>query len=401
MKILLVVPNLPFRPLGGGTVRTYYLTKEWSQRHQVHLVAPAFGHVGPEKISQYEQELQAHIHPVPLQPFIGWKHSTAYFHRILKGAPPFLHYPELVLYLEALAKIYTFEVIFVEGSGFGGSLYFKPFLLQSPRPRFILTFLDVLWNWWKREFVHAPRLSSLVRWLMYRVWEPRFVRDADCCVFMSSIDKEIVERAVQPKQAVVGPVGIDVQRFPVTPVPKTKILLFVGSFRHQPNLRAANWLLRDIYPRLRNRIPEATLKLVGLTPPSDLFDLAHAVGAEVHADVPDLAPFYQDARVVVVPIQTGGGVRVKILEACAASRPIVTTTIGAEGLPLVPDEHAIFADSAEQFVAALVKILNDDQIAQSLATNGRLLVEEHFTWSTIAGRIERVFTDRTYAKRDG
>ncbi|MBE2238304.1 MAG: glycosyltransferase [Caldilineaceae bacterium] len=392
MKLLFIAPNLPFRPLGGGSVRTYYFTKEWAQRHQIYLVAPVFTPVQAAQVFQYEQELNIYLLPVMVQPLTGWKHTTAYVHRILKGFPPFLHYPELVQYLETLAETYTFDVVYVEGSGFGGSIYFKPFLLQSPPPKFVLAFLDILWHWWKREFFHSPRLSSLVRWLVYRIWEPQFVRDADCCIFMSPIDKRIVEQVVQPKQAVIAPVGVDADLFPVTPVPKTKTMLFVGSFRHQPNLNAAYWLLRDIYPRLRQRIPTSSLVLVGLTPPPDLVSFAASVGVQVYADAPDLLPFYQESRLVVAPIQTGGGVRVKILEACAASRPIVTTTIGAEGLPIVPDEHALFADSTEQFVEAISKVMNDDRLAQSIATKGRLLVEEQFTWAIIAHRIEQTFT---------
>lgn len=391
MKLLFIVPNLPFRPLSGGSVRIYYLTREWSQRHQVHLVAPVFNPVDPELITQYEQELNAQFHPVLVQPLTGWKHKTAYLQRTLIGAPPVLHYPQLVHYLARLTKTHSFDVVHVEGSGFGGSIYFKPFLQQSPRPRFVLTFLDVLWHWWKREFSYSPQLSSLARWLVYRIWEPRFVQDADCCVFMSAIDKEIVEEVVQPKQTIIAPVGIDMGAFQPSPVPNTKSLIFVGSFRHQPNLHAAYWLLRDIYPRLLERIPDVKLKLIGLTPPSELKSLAEAVSAEVHADVPEVKPYYQEARAVLVPIQTGGGIRVKILEACAASRPIVTTTIGAEGLPVLPNKHALFADETEEFVEALVKVIENDEIAQTLATNGRRLVEEQFTWSTIAKQIEQAF----------
>jgi glycosyltransferase involved in cell wall biosynthesis len=119
--------------------------------------------------------------------------------------------------------------------------------------------------------------------------------------------------------------------------------------------------------------------------------LTRDAGMTLVANPVDVRPYYDRARAVVVPIRSGGGIRVKILEALAARRPLVTTSIGAEGLPLTPGEHALFADDAEELAEALARVLSDHLLAERLAANGRSLVEREFRWELLASKQERAF----------
>jgi glycosyltransferase involved in cell wall biosynthesis len=391
VEVLIIGANVPFHPLTGGTASSYHFAREWGRRHQVTLVAPVFGAIDAGKLTRCAEELGVTLHAVPVHSGTRLRRLLDYAARLVRGAPTIRFYPELAAFVRQLVAANRFDVVDIEGTGFGGGLYLSAFDGLSARPRMILTFYDIMWHWWKRDFLLSANPVSLVRWLTYRVWEPRFVRQVDCCVFMSAVDAAIVGRVSLPKASLVVPVGFDVARFAVTPVPDTREVLFVGSFLHSPNRRAAIWLIADIWPALRRRVPDARLTVVGMNPPHELVALAAAAGVELVANAPDLQPYYARARAVIAPIQTGGGIRVKIVEACAAARPIVTTHIGAEGLPIVPDEHALFAEGTEGLATALARVLTDEALAQRLADNGRALVEQEFSWELLAKRKESAF----------
>jgi glycosyltransferase involved in cell wall biosynthesis len=142
---------------------------------------------------------------------------------------------------------------------------------------------------------------------------------------------------------------------------------------------------------LKEQEADAGMTLVGLDPPPELCKMAQSAGVSVAGNVYDIKPYYERSEVVVVPVQIGGGIRIKILEAGAARRPVVTTRIGAEGLPIVPGTHSIVADSAEDIVAGIRQLFHDHLLAQQLATNLHDLVKREFDWDNLAKQKESAF----------
>jgi glycosyltransferase involved in cell wall biosynthesis len=391
MNVLIIAPHIPRKPLSGGSVGIYHFAKRWSRTHRVTIVAPVFSNIDNAFIASSAEDMGVELCPVPVQIESNTTRLINYLLRAIQGQPVVLYYPEITVFLHKLIESRRFDVVDIEGTGFGGTLYLQAFHKLSPSTRVILTFYDVMWNWWKREFLKSGNPLSFIRWLTYRFYETRFMRQADCCVFMSADDRVIAERIVKPKKALVVPHGIETGHFPQTPVPKTKEVLFVGSFHHKPNIRAAYWLLNDIWPRLKEHEAGSGMTLVGLDPPPELCNMAQSAGIKVAGSVHDITPYYERSEVVVVPIQTGGGIRIKILEAGAAQRPVVTTRIGAEGLPIVPGMHAIIADSADDIVAGIRRLFHDRPLAQQLATNLHDLVEREFDWDKLAKQKESAF----------
>lgn len=389
MNILMIAGRIPHHPLDGGAMRIYHMAQQWSTHHRLTLVAPQFKPIEPEALAQCAQEMGVELHAVPVQIAPRWRRAAIYVSQALRGGPTIDYYPEVTALLRNLARIHTFDVIELEGSGAG--LYLPALADISPRPRTILVLYDVMWNWWKREFISSPRLISLARWLTYRTWEPRLVQQVDCCVFMSDTDATVVTTVVKPKHALIVPNGIEVHSFARSPLPDTPEVLFIGSLTHLPNQQAVKWLVNEIWPALKRRLPTARLTVVGRDPPADLVTLARSAGVTLEGNVPSVRPYYERSRAVVVPIRTGGGIRVKILEALAAARPVVTTQVGAEGLPLVPGEHALFADDPEELAEALTRLLTDRPLAERLAANGRALVEREFNWEALARKQESTF----------
>jgi glycosyltransferase involved in cell wall biosynthesis len=226
-----------------------------------------------------------------------------------------------------------------------------------------------------RDIAHARRV------------ERRLLDELDVVVVVSEDDARLLT-AGRPAHAriVIAPNGVDVEHYRPAPLPPEPSIVMTGSFVYGPNVDGARWLCEEVLPRVRAAVPEATVALVGREPRPEVAALAEAEGVSLHADVPDMAPFLHAARVAVVPLRIGTGTRLKALEAMAAGRPLVGTSVGLEGLGIVDGVQARVADDADAFAAAVVRVLQDDGHAEALVAAGRAHVEEHFRWSAIADR---------------
>ena len=171
----------------------------------------------------------------------------------------------------------------------------------------------------------------------------------------------------------------------LTPRPEREgppTLLFTGTMSHPPNAEGIGWFVRRVLPK----VPDARLLVVGRDPPERVRRLA-GERVDVTGAVPDIAPYFERATVVVVPLLSGGGTRLKILEALAAGRAVVSTTIGAEGLDVVHERDILLADGVDELAAAPNRLLGDPELRRTLATEGRRLVEERYDWRAIGDRL--------------
>ena len=165
-------------------------------------------------------------------------------------------------------------------------------------------------------------------------------------------------------------------------------VVFVGSFAHAPNLEAALRLAREIHPRVRSRLPDAELTLVGADPPPDLAGLP---GVVVTGRVPDAAAFVNAAAVVAAPLESGAGVRIKVLDALARGKPLVATTRAVEGLELVDGEHALVRDDDVAFADALVALLDDPAARGRLGAAGRAWAQSNLSWDGVLDRYDLLY----------
>lgn len=186
------------------------------------------------------------------------------------------------------------------------------------------------------------------------------------------------------------PNGADVERIaPRSSLPAEPSLLFVGSMDYGANIDAVEHLVDDVLPRLGRR--DATLTLVGSNPRPSLHRAAQRspVAVDVAGYVPDTAPYFERSRVFVVPLRFGGGTRLKILEALARGLPVVTTSIGCEGLDLRHERELIVADTPAEFAAWIDRLLEDDDLCLALAHRGREAVEQRYDWKQIGAAFAR------------
>jgi glycosyltransferase involved in cell wall biosynthesis len=204
----------------------------------------------------------------------------------------------------------------------------------------------------------------------------------------SEDDAAEIERRWEVPSAVV-PNGADVERLAsisdegITP----GRLLFAGTMSYQPNADAARWLGEEIFPAVRERRPDATLSIVGRDPPASVRALASKPGVDVPGRVADLEPWLAGAEVVLAPMLSGSGTKLKVIEAMAAGRPVVATAIGAEGIEATDDELRV-ADGADRFADAVVELLDDPARARRIGAAARALAAARYSWDASASAMD-------------
>ena len=239
----------------------------------------------------------------------------------------------------------------------------------------------------RRTATHADRV--LLRHYARRQWpamrheERRCGEAVDLVLATSARDRHVFERELGLRRVAVVPNGIDLAEFtPSAREAEPDTILFSGLMSYFPNQQAVRWFLRDVFPAVRRHRPGARLVVAGAEPPRWLTALAGPT-IDVTGFVADIRPFVARAAVVVAPLLIGGGTRVKILEALAMARPVVSTSLGAEGLDLPHGTAALLADDAAAFADAVLAVLDDPRLAARLGANGRQHVAQHFDWERI------------------
>jgi glycosyltransferase involved in cell wall biosynthesis len=265
-----------------------------------------------------------------------------------------------------------------------------PWDVQVPKVLFAHNVEAQVW-----ERYHRITPNPLWRWVSWREYqamakaERRYISKADHLLTVSELDRKFFSRYFDPSRITVIPTGVDTDYFrPLPGDERPNHLVFTGSLDWLPNDDGASYLLKNVLPRIRSEIPEATLCIAGRNPSSDLRALGRRYGVEVIGWVEDIRSCVREAAVYVVPLRVGGGTRLKIFEAMAMGKPIVSTTIGAEGLPVTDGENIILQDDSSEFAAAVVRLLRDPVARGRIGRAARKTVEESFTWKASADEFD-------------
>jgi len=247
---------------------------------------------------------------------------------------------------------------------------------------------------WKR---HAAHGNLLRRWFftlqaerMAR-FEGNLCRKAKRVIAVSETDALDLQSMFQLGPVAWVPTGVDLAYFTRAPeAPKVDSdLVFVGSMDWMANQDGVAWFLDQVLPLIRRKHPQCTVSIVGRNPSSALLRRAGRDSRiTVTGTVPDVRPYLWGARISIVPLRIGSGTRLKIFEAMAAKVPVVSTTIGAEGLPLTNGEHAWIADTAEDFARRCVELLEDGAERERLSDAAWKLVSERFSWESVTSGFE-------------
>jgi glycosyltransferase involved in cell wall biosynthesis len=243
----------------------------------------------------------------------------------------------------------------------------------------------------------SPWRRALVGWQARKVAraEMEVYRSFDSCVAVSETDKEAVAHVAPRLRVAVVPNGVDLEYFAPTPDAPVDpdMILFTGALDWLPNVDALDFVARDILPRIRRHLPAATLSVVGRHAPAALLRRFAHDGVTIASTVPDVRPYMERAALYLVPLRIGGGTRLKILEAWAMGKAVLSTTLGAEGLPAVDGRNIVIADTPDQIAGRAVGLLRDPAARRALGCAGQATVRGGFDWPVIAQRLLRIYQE--------
>jgi len=188
--------------------------------------------------------------------------------------------------------------------------------------------------------------------------------------------------------------GVDVTSFQTArAAAANESLIFVGQMSYQPNIEGALYFVRSVWPAVRKRFPSLRLRIVGANPAPAVRALASEPNVEVTGTVPDVRPYYADALAAIVPLLTGAGTRLKILEAMAANVPVISTPIGAEGLEVEDGKQILLASTPDEWLASLAELYGHAERTAELTRSARSLVEQRYDWQVIGAMLSEHYRD--------
>ena len=394
LKIVFLSPYALFPPRHGGAARMYNIVKRLAARHSVRL----YCYVDTEE----EQREMADLEKIGLHVTTVIRRPPQRRFDSLGSIPLSVGDFNIPLMREALRSpaVAAADVFHVEYT------QMAQFIRPSCHVLSVLAEVDVTFlSLSRRISQHAwlvPRLSSWFDWLRMFNYELDVCRKTDLVLAVSQDEADLLQSYLpgHPISA-EAPTGVDVSHFQLRDQGSIRpfSVLFVGYFRHPPNVDAVLQLGQSIFPRLKERHPEATLTIVGGHPTPDVLALGADPSIQVLGYVDDVRDFYRTHAVLAAPIRSGAGTRVKILEAMAAGVPVVSTTIGAEGIQCRSGVDILIADEPQAFVRQLSAVLTSATHAQDIALAARQLVSSNYDWDAIVENLERLYRLNLQKKR--
>jgi glycosyltransferase involved in cell wall biosynthesis len=393
MKILVIAPFYPWPLTSGGKIRVFNLLKYLSRRHQITLAC-----LDEAVVTDFTPfaEICTEVFVVQRKSAM-FRDLTAFLFGILPfNARKYLS-PEFRNLLKSLISGEAYDLVQCEFSLLWG------YADLLPMDRVVLDAHNI-------ETHIISQLGrdcrSLLKRILYLLEERKMQRLEErawrsCLVTLAVSDKErayIADSTGRPEKTLTVPNGVDLERYSFSGQRPAdgSILLFAG-FDYAPNLDSVRFFLKEILPLLKERRTDVVVDLVGRE--FRLFDgLQNQEGLQLHENVAEVRPFFMQSSILAVPLRQGAGTRIKILEAMAAGLPVVTTSIGCEGLDVLHGKHLLVADTSHDFASACLKLMVEPSLAHTLAANARLLVEERYSWERIVSELAQNLKCLEYGK---
>lgn len=393
MKILMLTPYLPFPDSSGGQIRSYNLIKDLSKKHEITL----FSLIKDDSERRFVPELTKYCNKV--QVFKRSKSPWTLRNILLTGFGP---YPFLVIrnlspdekkaVKEEIEKVH-YDLIHAE------TFYVMPHIPKTKTP--ILLVEQTIEYLVYKHYVEGLR-NILVRLILsidvakLRFWETSFWKKADGVVAVSDSDKKEMLNLVPGLKVNLVPNGVNLDFFKVKDNwgSSKPIILFVANFKWLQNIEAAKLLLDEVYPLIHNKKPNVKIWIVGQHIPKEILEYKSdsiIIDDLKEDDQESIRNAYYQASVFLSPLRGPGGTRLKHLAAMAAELPLVTTSVGAEGLEATDGKDIIIRDKPIEMAKAVFTVLDDKNLAKKIAENARELVKEKFSWYKMGEYLDKIY----------
>lgn len=404
MKILFLTPQLPYPPQKGTALRNWGLISGLSTQHQIAVLS----FVDPGQTDEIADLLREACCVKTVEP-------PARTLRDRLGDMLTTRQPDMALRLESdsygrhLAEWLArepFDVVQIEGIELAPYLDVIdeawPTSERADRPLVVFDDHNCEYLLQERTFLtdlYSPTrwpaaAYSFVQWRRLRRYEAQVCRRADRVLAVSQADARALRTLVPGLDVTVVPNGIDTRVYqPATVGPEaaSRSIVFTGTMDFRPNVDAVLWFAKEVWPLIRVEVSDVSFYVVGQRPHRRLDALREDQGVTLTGWVEDVRPYIADAAVYVAPLRMGGGTRLKLLEAMAMGKPVVATSLGAEGYPITDGRELILADSPAAFAQAVVSLLNSPARRVELGQTARAFVERRYDWRVIVPYIEQVY----------
>lgn len=402
MNVLWVSHLLPYPPKGGALQRSYNLLREVATSHEVHLVAfnQAAIHPDPYAVEEAVKALQVFcktvaVVPIPSDTAIGGKYRLAV--RSL-----FTELPYTVNWLESAAMKVLIQDALRNGAvdvGYFDTISLAPFRTLLGHTPAVLNHHNIESEMLLRR---AAKEDSLVKQAYFAIeavklrrYEEEICGDFACNTTVSDLDAQRLQAIVPSARTAVIANGVDTDFFrPDHGGMRPRSVVFAGGMTWYPNREAMRYFFREVWPLLLQTYPDVTFELVGRDPPAEVVALARKYSnIHVHGFVDDVRPFISQSEVYVCPILDGGGTRLKIVDALAMGKAVVSTSIGCEGISVVPGRDLLIADTPAEFVSQIARLFEDRMFRESVQASARRVAEDIYDWKRIGARLKDVLAD--------
>lgn len=401
MRVLWLGHNLAYPPKGGPLQRNYNLLREAAKYHEVHVLVfdqPASRPrgVAPEECAQALLKFCASVEWVSLpNDYLGIARYCRAAGGLVTGEPyefRWLRSKVMMSRLKHLVGRLQFDVLHVDTLGLA------PYASLVPLVGTVLNHHDiesalvqrraanehsVVWRaFWSQEAAHLLAAE--------RRWCPTFHVNT----VVSDDESQLVKSSCGKSHICVVPNGVDVSYFTPRQDPGGSRLLFCGRLDQLANKGAITYFFNDIWPHLSNKVKNLTIDVVGKNPPAWLRELSERdPRVQVPGFVDDVRPYFKKSTLFVCPITDGGGTRLKMLDALAMGVPIVSTTFAASGLALRNGQHLLLADTVEEFIESISRLIFDKVLRESIARRGLEIVTQLYCWETIGRDLSRAYEE--------
>jgi len=397
MHILFISRWFPYPPDNGAKIRIFNLIRQLSKRHEITLLSFSQGALSRERLTEMEAYCRS-VHTVPYRGFEprGLKALLGFF----SMRPRFIidtYHPEMEALVKEIDSHNDFDI--VVASAIDTALY--ALLPNLPR---VLEELEVAVI--HDQFVRQRHLTSRARyaltWWKLSRFLAQLLREFDGCTVVSEQELDLITSIVPDYDALaILPNGVDlVSNSGDFGDPKPDTLIYPGALTYNANFDAIKFFLRDVFPSIKAQRPGASLRITGGYDGVPIHELPLGHGAELTGYLDDIRPAVAQSWACVVPLQVGGGTRLKILEAMALGTPVVSTSKGAQGLAITHEKDILIADEPGDFAQAVLRLLGDERMRARLSSNGRRLVEERYSWEVCVRPLEQLI-QRIVGQRQG
>jgi glycosyltransferase involved in cell wall biosynthesis len=405
-EILFLTQVLPHPLDSGAKIRAYYVLRQLAQEHDVTLVSFVRGDDRQESVDH----LASFCRDVVTVPMVRspLRDARAVVKSLVTKRPAVIvrdEMPQMRAALRRLIGQHQVDVVHADQTSMAQYALYAHSAARppDPRPRLILDAHNALYRIPERMARHEA--NPLKRAVMRREarllqrYEQEAYRRFDHVTFVTEVDrKELLEEANGWRQrgapgTSVIPICVDPGKKPlIRRAREPRLVTHLGTMFWPPNVEGVLWFTQEVWPRVVDRVPEARFCVIGKDPPQDVRDLRmEARSVDVTGYVPDPTPYLAETAVFIVPLRSGGGMRVKIIDAWSWGVPIVSTTIGAEGIDVRDGENILIADEPDAMASAVVRVLRHPELGRRLRENGRGWVEERYNWRQVYPRWDEVY----------